>query len=269
MPGLGWLKDPIDDRDFKATYAVPPTMDVRPPPRDLRPLLDTAWDQKDDGKCVAEGITALIYADHFKQLGTHSKVIRASVDWLWGKARAERGMSKVDTGMWARQGFRLIQSIGIPPLHYCPEDWPFDQQIPKLADMAAKDQAADHATKLKRRAIRYERLAETGSELVSATRLKVFEGYPVGMGWQVPKRLTKGDIDPAKPFDVIPDEPMAGGHYMVVVATLDTGDFLLRNSWGRGFGLDGHFAVSPSFIAKGDDAWIVTSSPLFSGVKYF
>ncbi|MBS1892553.1 MAG: C1 family peptidase [Actinobacteria bacterium] len=100
-------------------------------------------------------------------------------------------------------------------------------------------------------------LSEIPAELESI-RGQLCRGTAVILGltlWRSFFKPRDGEIDSPAPFDLLP----GALHAVTVVGfRLDDQSLLIRNSWGRGWGLDGHARIQSSALAEAAvGAWIV------------
>lgn len=105
---------------------------------------------------------------------------------------------------------------------------------------------------------------------VDGAKAMLAAGYLVGFGFEVysyfmsQDMATKGFLNPPKA-----SETFEGGHAVCLVGYDDsTRAFLVRNSWGTGWGLSGYFWMSYDyFTRRGDgsylasDLWVVEAAP--------
>ena len=68
-------------------------------------------------------------------------------------------------------------------------------------------------------------------------------GWRVGGRYVGQRKATKGNLDKFQPGTV------RGGHAIAVVGYLANGRFIIRNSWGTGWGDKGFGYASPAYIA--------------------
>ncbi|HVJ94875.1 MAG TPA: C1 family peptidase [Labilithrix sp.] len=98
-----------------------------------------------------------------------------------------------------------------------------------------------------------------GAGSSDAIREALRRGYCPFFGMQIDERY---DQIGSRVYDA-PGGKQRGGHCQVLVGWIDVlGAFVVRNSWGRGFGDEGYAYVSASFIDHySTDKWVIRALP--------
>lgn len=232
---LGLLRDPIDKRDIPlsaarlAEVSLPPEisyLDQMPPVRD----------QGRDGACTAFASTAMKGQQEYKECG---EWIPLSPRNLYDEAKKIDG-SPNSSGTYLRIVMKVLQEQGVCLESCCP--YRDDGPVTPCAEW--KSQAEQY------KIASYVRLANLDEIKAALAHLgPVVIGVPVFNNWTSPEG---GHIGlPAK------YERTRGGHAICVFGYSDPRqEIFFQNSWGAGWGDQGHGYLSYEFINKHLwDAW--------------
>ncbi len=217
---------------FEARPAAAPLF--RPPPGsapdriDLRQYCSPVEDQGQTSSCTANAVAgALEY--HQNRMGGGLKDI--SRLFVYYNARRMADMEGQDSGCFIHHAMAGVLAYGA-----CEESiWPFDaRQITKRPH----EQAYSNA--MQNEAIQYARTPLGGSAIQVLAA-----GLPVVFGTYLPQRFyaeaERSGVMPAPAEQV---EPPAGGHAMLIVGyDLPSKMWLVRNSWGTGWGDGGYVRI--------------------------
>lgn len=233
--GLGYIPDLGDPRDHKFRVSAPVT---EPPSVDLRSKLPPAWDQGDLGSCTAFALTGAVY---------YLSGFVGSQLWLYYRERLIEHSVKSDSGAMIRDGVKVLNKYGLPPL----ADWPYDPAKfaiapPTLVNSHAGDRKISGYARLDTVHDYRQCLAASTPFVVGITIFEDFESARVAKSGRV--RM------PAK------SETMLGGHAVLVVGYAHDGSWIVRNSWGPSWGDAGYFHLPHDYLASQDlatDAWML------------
>jgi C1A family cysteine protease len=169
--------------------------------------------------------------------------------FIYYNERAREGLIGTNAPVSLRDGYRSVARAGV-----CPERlWPYDP-----AQFRRKPPAKCFEAATEDRAIAYFRLPSS----LSHFRACLAERFPFTMGMSVydsfltPAVRTSGRVP-------MPDRSEAprGGHAVLVVGYRDASEhFIVRNSWGRGWGHAGYFFLPYAYLlnpALAFDFWTV------------
>ena len=229
----GWRPDPPDHRDH--IYGVAPHIFKDLPARsDLRPDCPEVYDQLATQSCTGNSGAFLV---HFDLLREHGEAAAPSRLFPYYNARALEGTESLDCGACYRDIFRAMGKKGI-----CSEEhWPFDpDQVTTAPDDAAYEAAAQLLVKS------YHRVGQSADLIRSV----LASGLPVGCGITVYESL---ESDQVASSGVIPlpstSEAKLGGHAVALVGFDHARQvFLLRNSWGKKWGMDGYAWIPYGYV---------------------
>ena len=244
MPNrYGWKKDKVDVRDLKFS---PPSLVELPSSVDLRGDCPPIYDQGKLGSCTANAIAG---AFEFELHRAGMLDLMPSRLFIYYNEREMEGTVGEDDGAEIRDGMKSIDKLGV-----CGElDWPYD-----IYKYAEKPPQACYDFALLNRAIQYQSINQDLNHL----KLCLADGFPFVFGMDVypafeSQEVAKTGIVPMPG----PDENSIGGHAVMCVGYDDSKQaFLTRNSWGMGWGLDGHFYLPYDYAIKlGSDFWTIRS----------
>jgi len=224
----GWIPDRPDPRD--QLFQVPPKiMSKLPEVVGLRANCPPVYNQGDLNSCTANAIAAAVQFDLMKQ---NERSFMPSRLFLYFNERSMAGDVKTDTGAPIRDGIKCIARIGD-----CPETlWPYI-----ASRFAVKPPEACYAQARKYRAVRYQRLSQKGEQL----RGCLASGYPFVLGIKVYAGFEGSKVEKTGhvPMPGSGQKPK-GGHAVLAVGYDDSKKwFLIRNSWGDEWGINGYFTL--------------------------
>lgn len=152
----------------------------------------------------------------------------------------------VRTGTYIRLAFDVIAHFGI-----CLEEyWPYDLSQWKVPpSLVAMRKATSRKIK------GYYRITETGADRPAAILKALQSGHPVVFGTDIPENFSSyqgGTVDTPR--------SSAGAHAMACVGYDRQRGFVIKNSWGRGWGESGFGYFSPEYMSweRTRDIWVPT-----------
>lgn|SRR5574341_45238 len=286
--GMGWLPDYPDFRDFtmeqeevtprfkelgqkKSVRAMLSQVGVVEPPRgrakvslpstvDLRAWCSPIENQGALGSCTANAGVGVVEYFERRAFGKH---IDASRMFLY-KVTRNLMHSTGDSGAYLRRTMAGLVLFGVPPEEYWPYVIPdFDKEPPAFCYAFAQNYQA----------IQYFRLDPPATAKdVLCHRILTFlaAGLPLMFGFTVYSSISQATATGKIPYPA-PGEDIPGGHAMVAVGYdnnlkiknsnpggVETkGAFLIRNSWGTGWGDKGYGWLPYEYVLKGQavDWW--------------
>jgi C1A family cysteine protease len=247
IQGYGWNPDLPDGRDL--LYAAPPeVVSALPPKVDLREQCPAVYDQGQLGSCTANAIGAALEFDQMRQ---KEQAFAPSRLFIYYNERAIEGTVSSDSGGQIRDGVKSVNQQGAPP----ETDWPYD--ITKFAEkppQKAYDDAAQHE------AILYQRLTPTLGQLKGC----LASGFPFVFGFVVYESFESQQVAQTGEAPMPQaGEKQLGGH-AVMAAGYDESQqrFIIRNSWGPGWGMGGYFTLPYPYLLQStlsSDFWTIRS----------
>ncbi len=241
----GWLPDLPDQRDH--LYAAPVEMLGALPVRvDLRPLCPPVYDQGQLGSCTANAIAGAIEFDRLKQELTDFTPSRL---FIYYNERVLEHTVDSDSGAQIRDGIKSVSKQGD-----CSEaEWPY-----VVARFKIRPALKCYADALQYRVVLYQRVRQTLSQL----RGCLASGYPFVFGFTVYESFESAVVARSG-HAPLPKagEPVIGGHAVVAVGYDDAKQwFLVRNSWGARWGLNGYFTLPYAYVTDdglASDFWTI------------
>jgi len=240
----GWKPDLPDQRD--QLFSVVRKMVVDLPPRvDLRSGCSKVEDQGQIGSCTANAIVACL---EFLEIKATKAWVDLSRLFLYYKERELIDAVNEDSGAYIRDGIKVLAKIGTPH----ESEWPYiESRWNKKPTPAAVAGAKQHRIK------DYQRLNSL-NEMKSC----LASGHPFVFGFSVYESFESEEVKTTGIMQLPGmDERMVGGHAVTAVGYDDEkGCLIVRNSWGVGWGDNGHFYMPYGFVTNrnlSDDFWTI------------
>jgi C1A family cysteine protease len=218
----GWIKDKPDPRDYRFT-ARPEIIAKLPTSADLRSVDTPILDQGSMGSCAAHAAVGIF---EWLQKAKTGKFFQGSRMFIYKEARDIDGSSG-DVGTYLRSVAQVMANEGVPPESI----WAYSSSL-----LDTEPTAAVKAEAIKSHVDSYWRLdgstqTETNNNIKSALATN---GLPPMFGCTVYNSIFNTGSDGMVPA---PGGSVAGGHAMDIVGYDDAKQrFLIRNSWGTGWG---------------------------------
>ncbi len=246
--GYGWTRDTPDARDVlycAALLAMPKGM---PNSVDLRSKCPPVYDQGQLGSCTANGIGAAI---EFDQMKLNQKTFVPSRLFIYYNERAIEGTIASDAGAQVRDGIKAVAKLGAPP----ETDWPYD-----IAKFARKPPAKAYADAKQDLVSSYTRVVQQLPQMQGC----LAEGFPFVFGFTVYENFESAAVAKSGILPMPgPKEKSLGGHCVLAVGYDNTKRvFIVRNSWGAGWGMKGYFTMPYEYMLSpqlASDFWTIRS----------
>jgi C1A family cysteine protease len=258
--GYGWVPDLPDTRDHVYTVERAAIAGL-PASTDLSGDCPPVYDQGRIGSCTANAIAAAFEFDLIKHGLTDFLPSRL---FIYYNERAMEGHAGYDSGASIRDGIKSVTRLGV-----CAEaQWPYDD-TPALSEggpfppgdrAAEQPPAAVYTAALQNRAAGYQRVRrdlDHQRACLAAGRPFVF-GFTVYESFESSQVAASGEVPlPA------PGESVLGGHAVLAVGYDDTTQrFVVRNSWGTGWGQKGYCTMPYAYLTNrglASDFWTITT----------
>jgi C1A family cysteine protease len=217
---------------------------------DLRSDCPDVYDQGHLGSCTANAIGFCYHYDEIKQ--KEKSAFIPSRLFIYYNERNLEGHVTEDSGAEIHDGIQVIHSLGV-----CSEtDWPYN--IDKF-----KDKPTDncYSFALSHKTIDYRAISQNLDQLKSA----LIEGFPVVFGFSVYESFESEEVAKTGYMPMPkPNEKILGGHAVTIVGFDNSKKiFIVRNSWGSGWGDKGYFYMPYDFIVNpnmASDFWTITKT---------
>ena len=242
----GWLRDLPDQRDH--LYAAPvAALAVLPTSVDLRSHCPPVYDQGQLGSCTGNGIAAVLQFERMKQQLTPNFI--PSRLFIYYNERVIEHTVNSDSGAAIRDGIKSVSKQGD-----CPEtEWPYD-----ITKFAHKPPPQCYHDALKYKAVQYQRLVQNVNQMKGC----LASGYPFVFGFTVYDSFESQQV---AQNGVVPmpgsTEQVLGGHCVVAVGYDDSQQrFIVRNSWGTGWGIHGYCTMPYAYLTDpnlASDFWTI------------
>jgi len=242
--GYGWIPDLPDHRDF--LYGAVRRLPARLPRSvDLRRGCSPVEDQGQLGSCTGN---ALAGAVEFLEKRDGIPLVNVSRLFIYYNERVIEHTVADDAGAMIRDGIKTLVKQGT-----CSEKrWPY-----VIARFAVKPSAACYREAADHQVTAYARL-----QTLVAMRACLADGYPFVFGFTVYESF---ESERVAATGTVPmprhREKVLGGHAVLAVGYDDVKRrFLVRNSWGTGWGMNGYFTMPYDYLASrdlSDDFWTI------------
>lgn len=238
----GWRPDVPDQRDwlYSKIIRIPKKL---PTKIDLIKYCSPVEDQGDLGSCTANAIAGNIeFLENISKQPFEDK----SRLFIYYNERALEGHVNEDSGAMLRDGIKVCAKYGA-----CDElIWPYN--ITKFAVAPSVRAYKDGA---KHKIVTYHRILT-----LDEMRFCLSEGFPFVFGFAVYESFETQHVARTGIVNMPKKtERMLGGHAVMAVGYDDkTQRFLVRNSWGKNWGMDGYFTLPYKYLQTlADDFWTI------------
>lgn len=278
---MGWLRDYPDFRDYtmkkdevapekqligetdsvqemlNKTGVTKASQSDLPATVDLRKWCSPIENQGPIGSCTAHACVGLVEYFENRAFGKH---IDASRLFLY-KATRKLLHWTGDTGAYLRTTMAALAMFGVPPEKY----WPYTFDV---VDFDIEPAAFCYALAQNYKAVQYYRLDPPGmteKKLLNQIKINLAAKLPSMFGFTVYQSIAQAGSTGKIPFPNGINDTVEGGHAVVAVGYDDgieiknalpgspktTGAFLIRNSWGTGWGNSGYGWLPYDYVLNG------------------
>jgi C1A family cysteine protease len=242
--GYGWVPDVPDQRDYllSTIMRIPAKLPVSV---DLRAMCSGVEAQGNLGSCTAN---ALAGALEFLERKDKVHFEDFSRLFIYYNERVIEHSVKSDSGAMLRDGVKTLAKQGV-----CSEEiWPY-----KISKFTNKPSPACYRQASKHQITSYYRI-----HTLDEMRACLAEGFPFVFGFTVYESFESQKVARTGIVDMPKHgEKVLGGHAVMGAGYDDKHQrFLVRNSWGEGWGMKGYFTMPYKYVADrnlSDDFWTI------------
>lgn len=265
--GLGWLPDFPDHRDFvlgkvkkknwekyqdRSGFKVAGKKEL-PSFCDNLKYCSPIEDQKNLGSCTAQAVVGMV---EFMMKRDSGRYLDGSRLFLYKVTRNLMRMTG-DTGAYIRSTIKALTAFGVCPEEYAPYNIArFDEEPnPFCYSFASNYKSIGY--------IRLDPPNQDGKVTLKNLKTVLASEYAVAFGFTV---YTSMGGSPDIPYPS-PTDSVRGGHAVTAVGYDDNhkvfpeskGSIIIRNSWGRGWGLEGYGFLPYEYVTDqlARDFWVV------------
>lgn len=223
----GWRRTPAHLQPPPADHSGLRILDEVDPRGDMPPV----FNQGQLGSCTANATAACFEYDTIVDGRDSGPLSRL---WIYfGERKLEGELGQGDTGAIGSDAFRVASTWGV-----CPEsDWPYD--ISTFQGPVPPAAMRDEGHYLLSKPYRSVTPTVDAFKAVLSNRQTIAFGFQVYSSFESPDTMRTG----VAPMPDPGSEQLLGGHEVLLVGYLkDEPEYgLVRNSWGAGVGIGGHF----------------------------
>ena len=233
-----------DHRDY--TYSAPEAILANLPASiDLRVNCPAVYDQGQLGSCSADAIAG---AFEFELMKQNAPAFVPSRLFIYYNERVIENSVPYDSGANLRDGMNSVSHQGV-----CTEDtWPYI-----ISEFSQKPYESCYQAALANTISNYYSLGQDVYQMKSC----LADGYPFIFGFTVYQSFESDQIRQSGVVNLPVDgESVVGGHAVVAVGYDDTQNrFIVRNSYGPDWGLNGYFTMPYDYLLNGlaSDFWTI------------
>ncbi len=266
MSHYGWIRDLPDQRDYILSDVIShisidfklkryPKEGVSALPTSIN-LLNTmpdVYDQGQIGSCTGNAIAAVIQYDLMKQNEYYevSHTQQPSRLFLYYNGRYIEGTQSYDCGAQLRDVMKGAVQYG----SVSEQSYSYD-----LSHVTSCPPGAEYVTAKLHKLMQYASIVQTESVIktVLASNYPIAFGIVVYSSFETDQVTQTGQV----PMPTSSDSSI-GGHAVVLIGYDDsTQKFLVRNSWGNSWGMNGYFTLPYEYVLSpglASDFWVVNT----------
>lgn len=259
----GWRPQLPDIRDHVMAAPKATPVPQLPPKVSLRDQMPPVLDQGRIGSCVSNAIAGALQFLRKKQ-GKVDDFTSSRLFNYWNTRNAEKS-TPYDAGAIIRDSIKVLNVQGAPQ----ERKWQYSDTPPNSVTNKwlssdkprRKPGASAFASGLIHEAVSYEVVPTT----LDMMRVCLADGYPFIFGFSVYESFETHDvaITGTVPLPSV-NEQLLGGHCVMAVGYDDsTRRFLIRNSWGIGWGDDGYCTMPYEYLTNSSlssDFWTIRTA---------
>lgn len=240
----GWKPDLPDHRDIicdlKIKKGAPKTVDLR-----TSGNLPFVYDQGPTSSCTGNAIAAAI--QYGLKCQSKDPFLPSRLFIYYNERLMEGTINDPDAGAMIRDGIKSVAKQGVCPETY----WPFDlNRVVEKPDLNAYNQAQRSIIK------QYSRVPVKLANIQNV----LIHNIPIVFGMTLYGSFMENSValNGIVPMPSSTDS-IVGGHAMLIVG-FDDKNFIVRNSWGEGWGDKGYCYIPHEYLTNenlADDFWAI------------
>lgn len=223
-------------------FKIHTKIDSLPSRVDLRPKMPPIYDQGQLGSCTANALAAA-----FDYIDNNSWI--PSRLFIYYNERVMENSVADDAGAEISDGVKSLEIYGV-----CKESsWPYD-----ISKFTIKPSETCYSEALNNKAFTVENIHSDTNSI----KTSLAHGYPVVVGIEIYESFESQEVTQSGivPMPNVSSEKYLGGHAVLIVGYDDsTSSWLMRNSWGTSWGMNGYFTLPYPYIKNhGSDLWNIS-----------
>ena len=230
-----------DIPDHRDHYFKPSKKLKIPEAVDLRPHCPPVYNQHKLNSCSANALAGVVW---YEMLRNDPQATSPSRLFIYYNERARERKVSGNVPVSLRDGYKTLSTQGV-----CPEEmWPY-----VYARFTDKPRAHCYHVAKSQRVSAYARIHRS----VESMRAVLASGHPFTVGISVHESFEENRMKhTGRGYLPKRGERLLGGHAVAVVGYHDESQrFLLRNSWGKKWGLEGYFTLPYDYLLHEALAW--------------
>lgn len=242
---LNWKRQPNDDRDLRSVRHLAAPVEL-PANFELDKQIPV-YDQGNIGSCTANSACACFRYEVAQLVNNFN--FDPSRLFQYYNSRWLAGLEDEDSGAYIRDAFKAMNKYGLA----LENTWPYvTKDYAKEPSEMAYTEALENVT------VKYAAVAQNETEI----KQTLISGAAVSFGFNVYSSFF-GSWNQSTGVMPLPkkSEALQGGHAVTIVGYDDSKKcFLIQNSWGTEWGIDGKFWMPYSFLLSSkecDDFWCI------------
>lgn len=243
------------DRDFKGVYG---DYSVATEDQHIIPEFTPISDQGRAGSCVANAWCDALEILMGVSLG-EKKVVQLSRRFSYWTARYLHSATHKDNGTYLRAAAHQLRKIGVIPEAMMP----YSDRIGAIVGSEASPLLEHYTQASNNRLSNFYRVSRARDKLLREAEIAIRTDHPVIIGVPVTRQFQR--TRSLETFEA-PTTDITGLHAMIVTGVSTNGmrrRWFVRNSWGEGWGEDGHCWITDDYLALSQDTWVGTYIPNF------
>lgn len=244
---FGWHRDKPDHRDRVLSLAPQPLESFPPSYALAAPFV---FDQGQLGSCTANATATVYEMIQLAEMPADAAPGSRLALYYW--SRYDQGTVTSDSGATIRGAMRAAAVHGM-----CRETtWPYVvAKFKSKPNMSARAEESKHVMGTAAYARVLPETMAAGAARLAAVKTAIQAGHPIAFGFSVPNSFMSQQVASTGIMPMpVSGEQVVGGHAVTIIGWDDSKQaFLIKNSWGTGWGQHGNFWMPYAFLT--DPNW--------------